>query len=139
MIRNYEDFYRIVHRHLRADARRRLFDQGDEIRRRVNTLDPVALFTIGLQVFTNPLIWLGILLLGLFFGLYLAALSWADLSFVLPVTSFGYAMNACAWRLLGEHVSITRWVGTLIICVGVATVSRTEQRTTSPEPGGAAI
>ena len=28
VIRNYEDFYRIIHRHLRADARRRLFDQG---------------------------------------------------------------------------------------------------------------
>ena len=62
------------------------------------------------------------------------------MSFVLPVTSFGYAMNAfMSWRLLGEHVSITRWVGTIIICVGVATVSRTEQRTTSPEPGGAAM
>jgi bacterial/archaeal transporter family protein len=106
----------------------------------VNTLDPVELFNIGLQVFTNPLIWMGILLLGLFFGLYLAALSWADLSFVLPVTSFGYAMNAfMSWRLLGEHVSLTRWIGTIIICVGVATVSRTEQRTTSPEPGGAAL
>jgi bacterial/archaeal transporter family protein len=107
----------------------------------VNTLDPVELFNIGLQVFTNPLIWMGILLLGLFFGLYLAALSWADLSFVLPVTSFGYAMNAfMSWRLLGEHVSLTRWIGTIIICVGVATVSAgAEQRTTSPEPGGAAL
>jgi transporter family protein len=107
----------------------------------VNTLDPVELLNIGLQVFTNPLIWLGILLLGLFFGLYLAALSWADLSFVLPVTSFGYAMNAfMSWRLLGEHVSLTRWIGTIIICVGVATVSAgAEQRTTSPEPGGAAL
>jgi len=105
----------------------------------VSTLDPVELFNIGLQVFTNPYIWLGILLLGLFFGLYLAALSWADLSFVLPVTSFGYAMNAfMAWQFIGEHVSITRWIGTIIICVGVATVSRTEQRTTRPEPGGAA-
>jgi drug/metabolite transporter (DMT)-like permease len=48
-------------------------------------------------------------------------------------------MNAfLSWRLLGEHVSLTRWVGTIIICVGVATVSSTEQRTTSPEPGGAA-
>src|SRR5262247_2000255 len=92
----------------------------------VNTLNPVELFDIGLQVFTNPFIWLGILLLGIFFGLYLAALSWADLSFVLPVTAFGYAMNAfMSWRLLGEHVSITRWVGTIIICVGVATVSHT--------------
>ena len=66
MIRNYEDFYRIIHRHLRADARRRLFDQGMKSVGEVNTLDPVELFNIGLQVFTNPLIWLGILLLGLF-------------------------------------------------------------------------
>jgi drug/metabolite transporter (DMT)-like permease len=105
----------------------------------VSTLDPVELFNIGLQVFTNPLIWLGILLLCVFFGLYLAALSWADLSFVLPVTSFSYAMNALmSWRLLGENVSLARWAGTMIICVGVAVVSRTEQKTTRTEPGGAA-
>ena len=105
----------------------------------VSTLDPVELFNIGLQVFTNPLIWLGILLLCVFFGLYLAALSWADLSFVLPVTSFSYAMNAfMSWREIGEHVSLARWAGTMIICIGVAVVSRTEQKTTRPEPGGVA-
>jgi drug/metabolite transporter (DMT)-like permease len=105
----------------------------------VNTLDPGELFNIGLQVFSNPMIWQGILLLGVFFGLYLAALSWADLSFVLPVTSFGYAVTAfMSWRFIGEPVSITRWIGTMIICFGVAVVSRTEQKTTSPEPGGAA-
>jgi uncharacterized membrane protein len=105
----------------------------------VNTLNPVELFNIGLQVFTNPMIWLGILLLGIFFGLYLAALSWADLSFVLPITAFGYTLNAfMSWRLLGEHVSLARWIGTLIICVGGAVVSRTEQSTTRPESGGVA-
>src|SRR5262245_42642646 len=105
----------------------------------VNTLDPAELFNIGLQVFTNPLIWLGIFLLGLFFGLYLSALSWADLSFVLTVNSFVYAMSAfMSRRLLSDHVSVARWIGTIIICVGVAIVSRTEQRTTRPEPGGAA-
>jgi drug/metabolite transporter (DMT)-like permease len=105
----------------------------------VNTLDPAALFNVGLQVFTNPMILRGILLLVIFFVLYLTALSWADLSFVLPVTAFGYAVTAfLSWRLLGEPVSITRWIGTIIICFGVAIVSRTEQRTTSPEPGGAA-
>jgi drug/metabolite transporter (DMT)-like permease len=102
----------------------------------VNTFDPVELFNIGLQVFTNPVILRGIFLLGVFFGLYLAALSWADLSFVLPVTSFGYAATALmSWLYLGEPVSITRWIGTLIICFGVAVVSRTEQKTTGPEPG----
>ncbi|MBK6797173.1 MAG: EamA family transporter [Acidobacteria bacterium] len=97
----------------------------------VDTIDPVQLFHIGVQVFSNPLIWGGIFILSIFFGLYLVALSWADLSFVLPVTAFGYVLNAfMSWKLLGEHVSIVRWIGTLIICVGVAVVSNTEQRTT---------
>ncbi len=97
----------------------------------VNTLNPVELFNLGVQVFTNPLVWLGIFILSLFFGLYLVALSWADLSFVLPVTAFGYVLNAVmSWQLLGERVSPVRWVGTTIICIGVAVVSRTEQRTT---------
>jgi drug/metabolite transporter (DMT)-like permease len=99
----------------------------------VNTLDPAELLTIGAQVFTTPYIWLGIFILSIFFGLYLIALSWADLSFVLPVTAFGYVLNALmSWQLLGERVSAVRWLGTLVICVGVAVVSRTEQRTTKP-------
>ena len=97
----------------------------------VNTLDPAELFNIGVQVFSTPYVWLGILILSIFFGLYLVALSWADLSFVLPVTAFGYVMNAVmAWQLLGEHISPVRWLGTLIICFGVAVVAKTEQRTT---------
>ncbi|MDQ3012194.1 MAG: EamA family transporter [Acidobacteriota bacterium] len=100
----------------------------------VNTLDPAKLFQIGVQVFTTPYVWLGIVILSIFFGLYLVALSWADLSFVLPVTAFGYVLNAfMSWQLLGEHVSPMRWLGTLVICFGVAVVSRTEQRTTKQE------
>jgi len=102
----------------------------------VNTLDVAELFQIGLKVFTTPYIWLGILILSIFFGLYLIALSWADLSYVLPVTAFGYVLNAfMSWQLLGERVSFVRWLGTIIICVGVAVVSRTEQRTTRPAEG----
>jgi len=105
----------------------------------VNTLDPVQLFHIGVQVFSNPFIWLGIAILTVFYLLYLVALSWADLSFVLPVTAFGYVLNAfMAWQLLGEHIAFTRWLGTTIICVGVAVVSRTEQKTTGRKGAEAA-
>lgn len=105
----------------------------------VSTLDPVQLFHIGVQVFTNPFVWLGISILSVFYLLYLVALSWADLSFVLPVTAFGYVLNAfMSWQLLGEHVAFTRWLGTSIICVGVAVVSRTEQKTTAPKGAEAA-
>src|SRR5207244_3385065 len=62
-----------------------------------------------LQIAQNPMIWLGMLGLAIFFVLYTAALSWADLSFILPATSFGYVLNvACANYFLNEHVSLTR-------------------------------
>jgi drug/metabolite transporter (DMT)-like permease len=102
----------------------------------VNTLAPAQLLAVGAQVFSNPFIWLGIGLLAVFYLLYLAALSWADLSFVLPVTAFGYLLNAAlAWLLLGEAIPLTRWLGTALICAGVAIVARTEQKTT----GGQAL
>lgn len=95
----------------------------------INTFDLAELFHLGVHVFTSPLIWLGIAGLLTFFLLYLVALSWSDLSFVLPVTAFGYALNALmAWSLLGERISMARGVGTLVICLGVGVVSRTEQR-----------
>jgi drug/metabolite transporter (DMT)-like permease len=83
-----------------------------------------------LQIAQNPMLWLGILFLGVFFALYTSALSWADLSFVLPATSFGYVLNvACAKYFLNEEVSPARWLGAMIICVGVAFVSRSRIKT----------
>ena len=50
-------------------------------------------------------------------------LSWADLSYVLPVTAFGYVLNALLGRLfLGENVTPARWAGTLLIMGGVVLV-----------------
>src|SRR3989454_488071 len=100
----------------------------------IASLSPFALFQVGVQVFSSPLVWLGIAGLLTFFLLYLVALSWSDLSFVLPVTAFGYALNAfMAWYLLGERISVVRGLGTIVICIGVAVVSRTEQRTTGAD------
>jgi drug/metabolite transporter (DMT)-like permease len=85
------------------------------------------------QIAGNPLVWLGIFFLAMFFILYTAALSWADLSFVMPATSFGYVLNvACAKYFLQEQVSLTRWLGAVVICVGVAYVSRSKVKTVSP-------
>src|SRR5262245_26982260 len=98
----------------------------------VNTLDPGELFRIAVQIFTTPYIWLGVFILIIFFGLYLVALSWADLSFVLSVTTFGYVLNALmSWWLLAQQISSVRLIGTVVICIGVAVVSKTEQRTTA--------
>jgi uncharacterized membrane protein len=85
----------------------------------------------------NPMIWLGTLLLLVFFALYSAALSWADLSFVLPATSFGYIVNvAFAHHFLRETVSPLRWFGTILIAIGVILVSRTAIQTAQKETTG---
>src|SRR5215216_4594486 len=81
----------------------------------------------------SPELWIGTVFLIGFFILFSAALSWADLSFVLPATSFGYVLNvACGHYILNESVSQTRWVGAVVITLGVVLVSRSGSRTVEP-------
>lgn len=79
----------------------------------------------------TPTIWFGTVLLVLFFALFAAALSWADLSLVLPVTAFGYILNvALANRFLGEAVSSVRWAGTVLIFTGIVLVAFSSKQDT---------
>ena len=98
----------------------------------VSDFSPMALLPVFLKTFTNGSIWLGILSLLLFFVSYLLLLSWADLSYVLPASSMGYALVALfGYLLLGETVSPMRWLGVLFICGGVALVGGTDPSTKS--------
>lgn len=68
----------------------------------------------------SPWIIGGVLLLLGFFASYLTALSWADLTYVLPATSFGYAIIALLSKFwLHEHISPARWLGITLIVAGV--------------------
>jgi drug/metabolite transporter (DMT)-like permease len=85
-------------------------------------------------VFT-PWIALGIVLLIGFFASYLTALSWADLTFVLPATAFGYvfiALLAHFW--LHESISLERWAGIVLITLGVGFVAQGPSLTQHPVP-----
>src|SRR5664280_3648850 len=74
--------------------------------------------TLIAAVFT-PWIAVGIALLIGFFASYLTALSWADLTFVLPATAFGNMIVALLSRFwLHEAISIERWAGIVLITVG---------------------
>jgi len=76
------------------------------------------------SVVRNPYIFVGVILLGIFFFLYLAALSWADLSFVLPLTALSYVFAALLAKFfLKEDVSWYRLAGTLIIIIGITLVA----------------
>jgi drug/metabolite transporter (DMT)-like permease len=75
-------------------------------------------------VMRNGWIWAGGALLVLHLGLYMVALSGADLSFALPLTAASYPLAALlAKYYLHEGVGPTRWVGTLLITAGVAIVA----------------
>ena len=72
----------------------------------------------------NPWTILGVLMLMGFFASYLSALSWADLTYVLPATSLSYiVMVLLAKFFLHEHVSVWRWLGVALIVTGVGFVA----------------
>lgn len=90
----------------------------------VSWSDPSQWLGLVLSVVRNPYILLGVMFLGVFFFLYLAALSWADLSFVLPLTAVSYIFAAfLAKFFLKEDVTWLRWIGTLIIVAGIFLVA----------------
>lgn len=73
---------------------------------------------------TNPWVAVGILLLLAFFGSYMNALSWADLTYVLPASSLGYVLLALVARFaLHEQVTPMRWMGIALISSGVGFVA----------------
>ena len=80
---------------------------------------------------TNGTIWIGIFFLTGFMVCYMTVLSWADYSYVMPAGAFGYALlTLMAVLFLHESVSPRRWVGVVLICVGVLLVGQTKPRTT---------
>jgi drug/metabolite transporter (DMT)-like permease len=89
-----------------------------------------------LSALANPWVDSGIVLLIGFFACYLSALSWADLTFLMPATAFGYVVVALLSRFwLHEHLSFYRWCGIFLIVSAVGFVangpSRTDQRSAS--------
>ena len=82
----------------------------------------------------NPWVALGVTLLILWLFSHMVLLSWADLSFVLPVTSVGYVLVALTGRLfLHEAVSPMRWLGISLIVTGVILVGQTAPSTSPRE------
>ncbi|MGO9380183.1 MAG: EamA family transporter [Dissulfurispiraceae bacterium] len=95
-----------------------------------------------LSVVRNPYVLSGVVLLSIFFFLYLASLSWADISFVMPLTAMSFIFAALMAKfVLKEDVSWFRWIGTIVIVVGIVIVSMdnkqlTEERTMAHSMNG---
>ena len=83
-----------------------------------------------IRTFTHPWVAIGVVFMVAWLASRLALLSWADLSYVVPVTSFSYVLSAMVAQVyLGEHVSGLRWAGIAVITLGVALVAITYPET----------
>jgi len=81
---------------------------------------PLALMQYFGQALLNPYVVIGTLLNGVFYFLFLAALSWTDVTVVLPMTALEFGMAAIlAVVLLNEVVPTMRWAGIALVIVGV--------------------
>ena len=88
------------------------------------------LLSIGLKGSNAALAVLGVALLIVWTLSRMTLMSWADLTYILPVTSVGYILTALAGKyLLAEQISGSRWWGTLLIFAGMVVVSRTAPKT----------
>lgn len=77
-----------------------------------------------LLAISNPWVAIGVVFLISFFACYANALSWADLTYVLPATSIGYVILALIAKYgLHEHISTARWFGIALISMGVGVVA----------------
>jgi transporter family protein len=90
----------------------------------VSTIRLRELFIIARKVLRNKNFLSAIFFITLTFLSFLTVLSWADLSFVFPATSLIYVVGTLgAQFILKETVTLQRWAGTLLVCLGVALTS----------------
>nr|WP_320190506.1 SMR family transporter [uncultured Desulfobacter sp.] len=58
-------------------------------------------------------------------GVWLLVLSRVEVSYAYPLLSIGYIVTAFAgWFFFQESLSLTRWIGIAVICIGVWLMTR---------------
>src|SRR5512135_1863128 len=86
---------------------------------------PMALLMYFAHTVSNWYVILGTVLNTVFYVLFLAALSWTDVTVALPMTAIEYGFAALlAVIYLKEQVSPLRWAGIMLVIIGVIFIAR---------------
>lgn len=89
----------------------------------VRQFHPRALLRVLGRALRISWMWIGLGLLAMAFFSLLALLSWENVSFVVPLTALSYVVGALMAKIfLGEEVDQIRWMGVLLVVVGVVLV-----------------
>lgn len=91
----------------------------------LSTMNLRGIMETAFRAMTEWKIVVGTAMLALFFFLWLAVLSWEDLSVALPMQALNYVLVAIlAKYLLHEQVSPLRWAGITLVCIGVILITK---------------
>lgn len=91
----------------------------------ISAMNLRGIMEAGFRAVTNPKLVIGTVMLALFFFLWLAVLSWEDLSVALPMQALNYVLVAfLSQYFLHETVTPLRWAGTVLVCIGVIMITK---------------
>jgi drug/metabolite transporter (DMT)-like permease len=89
----------------------------------VKDFRPAAVAKVLWRALSIKWMWLGVGLMTMAFFSLLAILSIEKVSFVVPVTALSYVAGALGGRFfLGEKITVSRWTGIVLVCIGVTLV-----------------
>ena len=90
----------------------------------ISIANPKALLTIGTRVISNKSFLSGVFFMTVTFVSFLIVISWADLSLVFPAKSLVYVLSTLGAKFfLEETVTVQRWTGIALVCLGVTLTS----------------
>ncbi|WP_136516342.1 EamA family transporter [Geomonas edaphica] len=91
----------------------------------ISTMNLKGILRVAVQALTTPKLVFGTAMLAVFFFLWLAVLSWEDLSVALPMQALNYILVAfLSQYLLHEVVNPMRWAGTVLVAIGVIMITK---------------
>ena len=103
----------------------------------ISTMNLRTIIDTVVRAITNPKLMAGTAMLAVFFFLWLAVLSWEDLSVALPMQALNYVLVAVlAKYYLHEQVSPLRWAGIVLVSIGVMMITRSS---TTENPSASAV
>jgi drug/metabolite transporter (DMT)-like permease len=86
---------------------------------------PLALLAYFGHTITNWYVIMGTVLNAAFYALFVATLSWTDVTVALPMTAIEYGFAAVlAVIILKEQISPLRWAGILLVIIGVIIIAK---------------
>ena len=98
--------------------------------------DTIELWQGVIATFSEPWLYVALLLYIFQFFNWMIVLSHADLSYAQPITALSYVtVSGASSALFHERLSLLRLVGLVMVLLGVWFISRTSHRTTGTESG----